>query len=61
MVTSSEKVALQVIQQAIAVLAKWADFAYPLLDNEYPEVTRAKKILGWTQDSEVGILRLLFD
>lgn len=61
MVTSSEKVALQVIQQAIAILAKWADFAYPLLDNEYPEVTRAKKILGWTQDTEISSLHLLFD
>ncbi|MBC6431349.1 type III-A CRISPR-associated protein Cas10/Csm1 [Nostoc sp. HG1] len=61
MVTSSEKIALQVIQQAIAALAQWADFTYPLLDNEYPEVTRAKKILGWTQETQISPLHLLFD
>lgn len=65
MVTSSQ-VALQVIQQAIAALAKWAEPDNPLTSQlnsieEYPEVTRAKKILGWTKDTEVGILRLLFD
>ncbi|MBH8578081.1 type III-A CRISPR-associated protein Cas10/Csm1 [Nostocaceae cyanobacterium CENA369] len=61
MVTNSQDVALQVIQQAIAALAKWADFDHPQLNNEYPQVTRAKEILGWRQDTEVGILRLLFD
>lgn len=61
MVTSSQDVALQVIQQAIAALSKWANIVHPPLDHEYPEVTRAKEILGWRQDIEVGILRLLFD
>lgn len=61
MVTSSQDVALQVVQQAIAALAKWAEFDHPPLDNEYPEVTRAKKILGWTENTKVGTLRLLFD
>ena len=61
MMTSSEKVALQVFQQAIAALAKWADFDYTFQGNEYPEVKRAKSILGWTEDKEVGTLRLLFD
>ncbi|AFY44833.1 type III-A CRISPR-associated protein Cas10/Csm1 [Nostoc sp. PCC 7107] len=60
MVTSSQ-VALQVIQQAIAALAKWADLAHPSLDHEYKEVTRAKTILGWKEDTKVEILRLLFD
>ena len=50
MMTSSEKVALQVFQQAIAALAKWADFDYTFQGNEYPEVKRAKSILGWTED-----------
>lgn len=61
MVTSSKDVALQVIQQAIAALAKWTEFDHPPLDHEYPQVTRAKKILGWTENKAVGILRLLFD
>ncbi|BAY38649.1 Csm1 family CRISPR-associated protein [Nostoc sp. NIES-2111] len=61
MVTSSKDIALQVIQQAIAALAKWANFAHPPLDNEYPEVSQAKKILGWTENTTVGTLRLLFD
>lgn len=60
MVTSSQ-VALQVVQQAIAILAKWAKFDYTFQGNEYPEVKRAKSILGWTEDKEVGTLRLLFD
>jgi CRISPR-associated protein Csm1 len=61
MMTSSEKVALQVFQQAIAALAKWAKFDYTFQGNEYPEVKRAKFILGWKENTEVGILRLLFD
>jgi CRISPR-associated protein Csm1 len=61
MVISSQDVALQVIQQAIAALAKWAKFDHPTLNYEYPEVTRAKEILGWRENTEVGILRLLFD
>ncbi|WP_413172300.1 type III-A CRISPR-associated protein Cas10/Csm1 [Anabaena azotica] len=60
MVTSSQ-VALQVIQQAIALLAKWAECDHPHLDSEYPEVTRAKTILGWNENTKVGVLRLLFD
>lgn len=62
MVTSSEKVALQVIQQAISALAKWANFAHPPLDNhEFPEVTRAKEILDWKPETKIGILSLVFD
>lgn len=67
MVTSSQ-VALQVLQQAIAALAKWPDhsvqlpFKFQLLDEkEQKAVDGAKVILGWTNDTEVGILRLLFD
>ncbi|WP_341531663.1 type III-A CRISPR-associated protein Cas10/Csm1 (plasmid) [Nostoc sp. UHCC 0302] len=65
MMTSSQ-VALQVVQQAIAALAGWADPNNPLTSKlnfveEYPEVTRAKEILGWKKDTEVGTLRLLFD
>ncbi|WP_066382216.1 type III-A CRISPR-associated protein Cas10/Csm1 [Anabaena sp. CA = ATCC 33047] len=61
MVTSSQDVALQVIQQAIAALAKWANFAHPPLNEEYSEVERAKEILGWNENTSVGLLRLLFD
>ncbi|AHJ29705.1 hypothetical protein PN465_08395 [Nodularia spumigena CS-584] len=65
MVISSEKVALQVIQQAISALAKWANFAHPSLDNldknEFPEVTRAKEILDWKPETKVEILSLVFD
>ncbi|AUS99812.1 type III-A CRISPR-associated protein Cas10/Csm1 [Nostoc sp. CENA543] len=61
MVTSSKDVALQVIQQAIAALAKWSGFTHPTLEKEYPEVTRAKEILGWKPDTNVGTLRLVFD
>ncbi|MBW4615251.1 MAG: type III-A CRISPR-associated protein Cas10/Csm1 [Desmonostoc vinosum HA7617-LM4] len=60
MVTSSQ-VALQVVQQAIASLAIWADFTHPPLDQEYPEVTKAKEILGWNKNSKIGVLRSLFD
>ncbi len=67
MVTSSQDVALQVIQQAIAVLAIWAKASDKLpctlkflQDSEHLAVKRAKKILGWKEDT-IGILRLLFD
>ncbi|MBD2566514.1 type III-A CRISPR-associated protein Cas10/Csm1 [Anabaena lutea FACHB-196] len=66
--TSSEKVALQVVQQAIALLAKWADdqvqlpFEFQVLnENEQKAVNDAKKLFGWTEDAKVGILSLLFD
>ncbi|WP_199331878.1 type III-A CRISPR-associated protein Cas10/Csm1 [Anabaena lutea] len=68
MMTSSEKVALQVVQQAIALLAKWADdqvqlpFEFQVLnENEQKAVNDAKKLFGWTEDAKVGILSLLFD
>ena len=65
MMTSSE-VVLQVVQQAIATLVKWVDPNHQLVSHfqsveEYPAVTKAKKILGWTQDMSVGTLHLLFD
>jgi CRISPR-associated protein Csm1 len=60
MVTSYQ-VALQVIQQAIAVLANWVECDHPSPNEEYPEVTRAKGVLGWTKDTGVGVLQLLFD
>ncbi|MBN3873712.1 type III-A CRISPR-associated protein Cas10/Csm1 [Nostoc sp. JL33] len=68
MVASSEKVALQVVQQAIAALTKWADrnielpFKFQVLDEkEQKAVDKAKHILGWKDNISVGILRLLFD
>ncbi|HLP89887.1 MAG TPA: type III-A CRISPR-associated protein Cas10/Csm1 [Nostocaceae cyanobacterium] len=59
MVTSYQ-IALQVVQQAIAVLAKWAKCDHPPLHQEHSEVTKAKKILAWN-DNTIGVLRLLFD
>ncbi len=57
------KVALQVMQQAVSVLAKWVDANLPSecqLATEYPVVTKAKTILSW-QNQEPSYLRLLFD
>src|SRR4051812_39696793 len=67
MVTSFQ-VALQVLQQAIAALAIWAEAAdkvpftlQSLQKNEHPAVTKARHILDWKEDTQVGILSLLFD
>ncbi len=58
---NSEKMALQVMQEAVLVLAKWVDLTdqFPTVQDN-PAVTRAKTILSWT-DNEPGYLRLLFD
>lgn len=68
MVTSSQEVALQVVQQAIAALAIWAKAENQLpqtlqflQNNEHLAVTKAKEKLGWIKDTSVGILCLLFD
>ncbi|WP_414529937.1 type III-A CRISPR-associated protein Cas10/Csm1 [Nodularia chucula] len=68
MVTNSEKVALQVIQQAIAALAKWADnqvqlfFEFESLEEkEQKAVDDAKVLLGWEPETKIGILSLVFD
>lgn len=56
--------ALQIVQQAVTLLAKWAD---PQLANKCPHlidnniVTKAKQILSWTDQHELKALRLLFD
>ncbi|MDB9308414.1 type III-A CRISPR-associated protein Cas10/Csm1 [Aphanizomenon sp. CS-733/32] len=66
MVTSSQ-VALQVFQQAIAILAKWAnsDVANKLFQSSPntidSAVEEAQKILSWTTDGKPQALRLLFD
>ncbi len=57
------KVALQVMQQAVSVLAKWVGANLPSecqLATEYPVVTKVKKIFSW-QNQEPSHLRLLFD
>lgn len=62
MMTSSQ-VALQVIQQAILVLAKWAEVKLPeecQRSGDNDAIARAKKILGW-ENAEIKPLRLLFD
>ncbi|HBL12174.1 MAG TPA: hypothetical protein DD379_12335 [Cyanobacteria bacterium UBA11162] len=60
----SSEVALQVLQEAVSVLAKWAGVKLPaecqcLDDND--AIARSKEILGWTKESKIKPLRLLFD
>lgn len=62
MMTSSQ-VALQVIQQAIFELAKWAEVDLPKecqRPDDNDAIAKAKKILGW-EKAEIKPLRLLFD
>jgi CRISPR-associated protein Csm1 len=58
---NSTQIALQVIQQGVITLAKWSKCEHPKLDNEYPAVNKAKKILGWNETTEISSLGLLFD
>jgi len=66
MITSSQ-VALQVAQEAISVLAKWADANLPNgcqpPEELHPAVIRAKskEILSWPDNKLPDCLRLLFD
>lgn len=60
---TSQEVALQVMQQAVSVLAEWVDanlVSGCKLTSEYVVVTKAKEILSW-QKQEPSYLRLLFD
>lgn len=59
----SEKVALQVIQQAICTLASWAKASLRdgcQISTEHPAVTKAKDLLSWKKP-EISYLSLLFD
>jgi CRISPR-associated protein Csm1 len=63
-IMTSSQVALQVAQQAVSVLAKWA--GADLLNGcqcseEHLAVTRAKAILSWSESISPNWLRLLFD
>jgi CRISPR-associated protein Csm1 len=61
---TSQKVALQVIQQAICALAGWADATLPdgcQLSKDDPAVTKAKELLSWHDDTQISYLELLFD
>ncbi|MFN6455779.1 MAG: type III-A CRISPR-associated protein Cas10/Csm1 [Nostoc sp. EfeVER01] len=55
---------MQVAQQAVILLAKWAD---PQLAKKCPKliedniVTKAKQIVSWNDRHELKVLRLLFD
>ncbi|MFW9262344.1 type III-A CRISPR-associated protein Cas10/Csm1 [Nostoc sp. CALU 546] len=63
-ISATFNAALQIAQQAVTLLAKWAD---PQLANKYPHltddniVTKAKQILSWNDQHELKALRLLFD
>jgi CRISPR-associated protein Csm1 len=63
---TSQEVALQVIQQAICALARWAGASLPArfhskLSTEDPAVTKAKELLSWHDDTQISYLELLFD
>ena len=57
--------ALQVFQQAVKILAEWAEFKLPpecTCQSEYPVVSRVKgDILPWRSGDKPQPLRLLFD
>lgn len=60
----SDAAAIQVAQHAIATLIAWADQSLPQecqLSTATAAVSRAKALLGWTEQTQVGSLRLLFD
>jgi len=59
---TSQEVALQVIQQAICVLAGWADVKLPWQISLQDEaVTNAKNFLSWPENTQINYLHLLFD
>ncbi len=60
---AAHKNALQVIQESVNVLVKWANVEVsppPEVTNN-PIVTRVKEILNWQNQAEIQPLRLLFD
>ena len=60
---TSFQAALQVAQQAVLVLAEWADADLPSgcqSSEKHPAVKRAREILLWS-DTSLNCLRLLFD
>lgn len=63
-IMTSSQVALQVAQQAVSVLAKWAGADLPSgcqCSKEHLAVTRAREILSWSESISPKWLRLLFD
>lgn len=64
--TASEKAALQVMQEAVTILANWTDVALPdllsLEQTQQQAVDHAKSHLNWSKNQkEPQPLRLLFD
>lgn len=62
----SYQAALQVAQQALALLLQWANSNLPKkyqpdTASEVPAVHRAKELLKWNSEREIKPLRLLFD
>ena len=60
---TSFQAALQVAQQAVSVLAEWADADLSIgcqCSEKHPAVKRAREILLWS-DTRLNCLRLLFD
>ena len=59
----AEKAALQILQQALSILAHWVDLPdkAPKIDNECKAVKQAKDLLSWTENARLQPLRLLFD
>jgi CRISPR-associated protein Csm1 len=61
----SHDIALQVMQETVEILAKWADFSllWEKLGerNQHEVVNKAKSYLHWPEDVTLQPLRLLFD
>lgn len=67
---SSQSAALQVIQQAVVILAKWAEADSWLAGSSFGDstskftteiVTKAQEILGWAKNQQLDCLQLVFD
>ncbi len=61
---SMEQTALNVKQQALQLLAEWAEAQFPEQiepDYENRAIIKAKSLLNWTENASIQPLRLLFD
>lgn len=59
--TSSERAALEILQSAISILIKWYGSPSPELIRFSLSAKLAQSLMGWSAESQIGPLRLLFD
>ncbi|MGB7415224.1 MAG: hypothetical protein WA902_13550 [Thermosynechococcaceae cyanobacterium] len=57
----SEQAALKTLQSAIASVLHWSRGQAPTVGEPTEPVKRAQSLMGWTETSQIGPLRLLFD